>query len=271
MKRIVLFLLCFSISLPALAHASGSQYFGRLSTLKDIDDYLTEAAEEEAAEAAQKDDEEDDNSAVLDDKGRKTYEELKAWVEQNPEEFARMVAEDDAVYGKVEENEPGVEESEESPAELGDPGSYCPDPNSEVFTWEAKTKKKSKRSRGGGRRGGGGRGRCTAAVLRTNVSYCCLLFVRTRLGLPANPRSAHARDYGPVLSSHGYCTFRGSPDSAPVGAVLVYSGGASGHIEIKRGQDSYWWGPTNDGPATEWSSTRRNLKAIYTKCGGRKK
>lgn len=260
MKRIVLFLLCLSIPLPTLAHTGGAPYFGRLSTLKDIDDYLNEAAEEEKTEGDQAEAEEN-NSAVLDAQGLRTYEELKAWVEKNPEAFARMVAEDDAVYGKVDE----PERAEESPEELNDPGSYCPDPNSEIFTWEAKAKRKKKKGRG--RRGGGGGSRCTAAVLRTNISTCCLLFVRTKLGLPPNPRSVHARDYGSVLSSHGYCAFRGSPDSAPIGAVLVYSGGESGHIERKVGPNSYWWGPTNSGPASEWTSTKRYLKAIYTKCG----
>lgn len=237
---------------------------GRLSALKDLDDYLSEIAEqEEEMEAATADNE--DTSAELDEEGERSYAELKAWVDQNPEEFARMVAEEDAVYGKVED-EVEMEDGEEGESELTDPGAYCPDPNSDVFTWEAKAKKKK------GKRSRRGRGnRCTAAALKTNISTCCLLFVRTKLGLPPNPRSVHARDYGSVLSSHGYCTFKGGPHDAPVGAVLVYSGGASGHIERKIGPNKYWWGPTNNGPATEWKSTKRHLKAIYTKCGGKKK
>lgn len=260
MKRIVLFFLCLSLTTPAMAY-NGTPSVGRFSVLRDIDDYLTEIAEQEAEEAEAEGDGQD-NTAELDEEGQRTYAELQAWVEQNPEEFARMVAEEDAFYGE----EPGMEEGEEGESELTDPGAYCPDPNSDFFTWEAKAKKKKKKKRS--RRKGA---RCTAAVLKTNISTCCLLFVRTKLGLPPNPRSVHARDYGSVLSKNGYCTFKGTPHAAPVGAVLVYSGGASGHIELKRGKNSYWWGPTNSGPATEWTSTKRHLKAIYTKCGGGKK
>ena len=258
MKRIVLFIVCLSLTLPAVANANTSAT-GRLSALKDIDDYLTEIAErEQAAEEAAAD--ENDNTAELDEEGERTYAELKAWAEQNPEEFAQMVASEDGLY----DDEPGMEDGEEGPSELTEPGAYCPDPNSDIFVWEAKAKKK-KRSRGKKRV------RCTAAVLKTNISYCCLLFVRTKLGLPPNPRSAHARDYGSILTKHGYCVTKTTPRNAPVGAVLIYSGGASGHIELKRGANSYWWGPTNSGPATEWKNTKRYLKAIYTKCGGGKK
>lgn len=258
MKRIVLFLLCLSLSLPSVANAMEAP-IGRFSQLKDIDDYLTELAEQE--ELANADSE--DTAAELDEEGQKTYEELKAWADANPEEFARMLADDEATYGPVEDD--GGDYGPDEGEEMAEPGaSYCPDPNSDIFTWEAKAKKKK---RGRGKRGA----RCTPAVLKTNISTCCLLFVRTKLGLPANPRSVHARDYGSVLSSHGYCTFKGTPQAAPVGAVLVYSGGASGHIELKRGANSYWWGPTNSGPATTWTSTKRYLKAIYTKCGGKGK
>jgi hypothetical protein len=259
MKRIVLFLVCLSLTLPVLADATETPN-GRLSALKDIDDYLTELAEQDEAASADA----EDTAADLDEEGQRSYEELKAWADQHPEEFARMLADDEATYGPVEEDT-AMEEGEEGESELTDPGSYCPDPNSDIFTWEAKAKKKKgKRSRRKGNR-------CTAAALKTNISTCCLLFVRTKLGLPANPRSVHARDYGSVLSSHGYCTFKGTPQAAPVGAVLVYSGGASGHIELKRGANSYWWGPTNAGPATTWANTKRYLKAIYIKCGGKKK
>lgn len=256
MKRIALFLVCLSLTLPSVADAIDSNA-GRLSALKDIDDFLTELAEmEEAAAADPK-----DNGAELDDEGKRTYEELKAWAEKNPEEFARMLADDEATYGPVDEE--AEEEGEEVAAESDDHGAYCPDPNNDIFSWEAKAKKKKR----GGRGGRGGRGpRCTAAKLKTDISTCCLLFVRTKLGLPANPRSVHARDFGSVLGSHGYCTFKGGPDAAPVGAVLVYSGGESGHIERKIGPNKYWWGPTNDGPATEWTSTKRYLKNIWVKC-----
>jgi hypothetical protein len=215
-----------------------------LAGLRDIDDFLTELKEEEEANEPQNNDE-------LDEQGQKTLLELQKWAEENPEEFAAMVASDDEAYS----DEPDETEY------VSQDSAYCPDPNSPAFLWEAAARKKKKK-----------RGpRCTPAVLKTNISTCCLLFVRTKLGLPPNPRSVHARDYGSVLARNGYCTIKTTPRKAPVGAVLVYSGGASGHIELKRGPNAYWWGPTNTGPATEWKSKKRTLKAVYVKCGKSKK
>jgi hypothetical protein len=62
----------------------------------------------------------------------------------------------------------------------------------------------------------------------------------------SNPGGVHARDAGTQLRAAGFRNLRSdprfqnmTPEQAPVGAVLVYSGGDSGHIEVKSGASEY--------------------------------
>lgn len=62
----------------------------------------------------------------------------------------------------------------------------------------------------------------------------------------SNPGGVHAKDAGTQLRAAGFRNLRSdprfanmTPEQAPLGAVLVYSGGDSGHIEVKAGPNEY--------------------------------
>jgi hypothetical protein len=258
MKRITFVLLSTLLVLPRLSFAAP---FRAVNDLKQLNDYIEDNVADVSADD-QDDAEAANDGAELDAEGEKTYKELVEWANTHPEEFQKMI-DSQPPEEEQADDEAGDEEVTE------DASAYCADPNDPAQFLEAKAKRKAKKRRGK-KRGGN---RCTAAALKTSISVCCLLFVRTKLGLPSNPRSVHAKDYGSVLSSHGYCTTKvknNDPTYAPVGAVMIYTGGASGHIELKRGKNAYWWGPTNSVPATKWKKKKRKLRAVYVKCGKKK-
>lgn len=78
----------------------------------------------------------------------------------------------------------------------------------------------------------------------------CLMYVKFGLlsgGFATSyPPGAHAKDFGPKLKSMGFSNLMDmegfddiNPENAPPGAVIVYSGGRSGHIEVKMEDGRY--------------------------------
>jgi hypothetical protein len=169
----------------------------------------------------------------LDEQGARTLKELEEWAEVDPESFNDFFRE--------------PEKDEHDPHAL-----YCTEDSSwdEMLLARRRTQQR--------------RGRCVPTRGRILMG-CCLMYVRMKLGLPS--LGLHARNAGSGLQRHGYCNEIGkhNPNTAPVGAVLVYSGGPSGHIELKT-SNGFYFGPTNAQPATTWTSPRRNLIGIYVRC-----
>lgn len=78
----------------------------------------------------------------------------------------------------------------------------------------------------------------------------CLRYVKIGLmggGFTGSyPPGLHARDFGPQLRRMGFRNLKDdpryrnmTPEQAPKGAIIVYSGGPSGHIEVKAGSNEY--------------------------------
>jgi hypothetical protein len=97
------------------------------------------------------------------------------------------------------------------------------------------------------------------------------MYVRMRIGLSSDALPDHAKQIGPALARHGYCNKIGTYNakSAPVKSVLVYTGGESGHTEYKTGPSSFYFGPTNSAPASDWTETKRHLIGVWVRCGGK--
>ncbi len=77
----------------------------------------------------------------------------------------------------------------------------------------------------------------------------------------------HARDAGPHLRGIGFKNIMGpnvNSRNAPVGAILVYTGGKSGHIEVKAGANEYLSDFSSSGPIDSRTSARR-LIGVYVK------
>jgi hypothetical protein len=85
-----------------------------------------------------------------------------------------------------------------------------------------------------------------------NPSSGALCYRYVKMGLigggfmRTNPGGRHARGAGTELRRAGFRNLRDdprfrnmTPEQAPIGAVLVYSGGSSGHIEVKAGQHEF--------------------------------
>jgi hypothetical protein len=121
----------------------------------------------------------------------------------------------------------------------------------------------------------GGRSKCRPVPGRILMG-CCLMYVRMLLDqrslIPDGMRFGQAaRDAGRGLVRAGFrntlnprANLREQALAAPVGAVLVYTGGPYGHIEY-RTSSGYYFGPTNESPATSWTNLRRRLTGIYVK------
>lgn len=86
-------------------------------------------------------------------------------------------------------------------------------------------------------------------------------FTRSYLG------GVHARDAGSHLRNIGFKNIMGpniNSRNAPVGAILVYTGGKSGHIEVKAGAREYLSDFSSTGPIDSRTSARR-LIGVYVK------
>lgn len=104
------------------------------------------------------------------------------------------------------------------------------------------------------------------------LSGCCLMYVRLYLQqkklIPAGTSlGTHAKGAGNFLSKLGFRNVikQHNARSAPIGSVLVYKGGSSGHAEIKLGNSKFYFGPQNAIPATEWRSLKRTLTGVWVK------
>lgn len=116
------------------------------------------------------------------------------------------------------------------------------------------------------------RSRCTPTQGGRIQMGCCGMYVRMYLDdknqIPDGYRLGQAASkFGTPLQKAGFCNYVGryTPQSAPVGAVLVYRGGPWGHVEVKV-SGGYYFGPVNEMPATQWRSKKRILTGIYMKC-----
>lgn len=206
--------------------AAGASNFADLAK---IDDFLDNDIEKNAEEVE------------LDAQGRQSMQALEAFAKEHPADF----------LAQFEENETslGLEDGRDF---------YCEDGNP-VYLFDAKSRRRPRTARSGGG------SRCVPSGGRI-LQGCCLMYVRSRLGLPISMPDS-ASQAGPTLLNHGYCRKSVAPEAAPVNAVLVYSGGNNGHIELKTGPNSYYFGPTNREPASSWQSNRRRLTGVYVKCG----
>lgn len=94
----------------------------------------------------------------------------------------------------------------------------------------------------------------------------CASWVRLaleRAGIkPKGGGMGHAKDMGPGLTKLGFTKCNMKSRQAPPGAVIVYGGGAYGHVEIrtKNGYISDYWSAT---PRDVASGGTRPLKGVY--------
>ena len=84
------------------------------------------------------------------------------------------------------------------------------------------------------------------------------------------PSQLHAKDFGSHLSRAGFTNLMSTPglesinvDNAPPGAVIVYKGGTSGHIEVKMEDGGYGSDHWNDVPISDYLN--RTPIGIYVK------
>lgn len=80
----------------------------------------------------------------------------------------------------------------------------------------------------------------------------------------------HAKHAGDDLKRYGFKNLMDdpilnqmTPRDAPIGAVLVYSGGKSGHIEVRSGENEYLSDHSNDIPISDYLP--RKLIGVYVK------
>jgi hypothetical protein len=101
----------------------------------------------------------------------------------------------------------------------------------------------------------------------------CLRYVKFgMLGNYTNsyPPGLHAKDFGGQLQRMGFRNLKSDsrfrnmrPEQAPEGAILVYSGGPSGHIEVKAGPNEYLSDFRDSRPISE--RLPRRLIGVYVK------
>lgn len=84
------------------------------------------------------------------------------------------------------------------------------------------------------------------------------------------PSQMHAKDFGPHLTRAGFTNLMNTPgyeeitpETAPAGAVIVYKGGTSGHIEMKMPDGGYGSDHWNDVPISDYLN--RTPIGIYVK------
>lgn len=77
------------------------------------------------------------------------------------------------------------------------------------------------------------------------------------------PSEMHAKDFGPHLTRAGFTNLMQTegfenitPETAPKGAVIVYSGGTSGHIEMKMEDGGFGSDHWNDVPINDYLARR---------------
>jgi hypothetical protein len=183
----------------------------------------------------------------LDDQGRQSLQNFANWADENADEFDAKMRE-----LLLQEGYFDMGEDESSMATLpGEP---------EAFLNLVRR---------------GGRSKCRPVPGRILMG-CCLMYVRMLLDqrglIPDGMRFGQAaRDAGRGLLRTGFRNTlnpRGNLHAqalaSPIGAVLVYTGGPYGHIELKTAS-GYYFGPTNAAPATSWTHIRRRLTGIYVK------
>lgn len=80
----------------------------------------------------------------------------------------------------------------------------------------------------------------------------------------------HAKDSGADLKRYGFKNLMSDPTyaqmtarDAPIGAILVYSGGKSGHVEMKSGENEYLSDHANNIPISDYLP--RKLIGVYVK------
>ncbi len=102
----------------------------------------------------------------------------------------------------------------------------------------------------------------------------CLMYVKFGLvsgGFMSYPGTAHAQQFGPVLRQSGFTNLMDTPgfeditpETAPPGAVIVYRGGDSGHIEVKMEDGRYGSDFVSNSPISARTSRRVPI-GIYVK------
>ncbi len=102
----------------------------------------------------------------------------------------------------------------------------------------------------------------------------CLMYVKFGLvsgGFMSYPGTRHAKDFGPVLRNSGFTNLMDTPgfeditpEDAPPGAVIVYRGGDSGHIEVKM-EDGRYGSDFVSTTAISQRTSRRVPIGIYVK------
>ena len=238
--KLVLSLVLLVTSLPAQALTTGPGNFSEVGRI------VTEgggAFENPTTFLASSEDYFGEAEVELDERGRQTLQNFSVWADQNADEFDEAMREMFLKEGMMDTGE------ESGVAVPGEPG---------VTLQFARR---------------GGRSRCRPVPGRILMG-CCLMYVRMQLDnlglIPDGMRfGMSARDAGRGLSRVGFRNIlntRGNLHEqaldAPIGAVLVYSGGPNGHIE-RRTSGGYYFGPTNGSPATGWTHIRRRLTGIY--------
>lgn len=116
--------------------------------------------------------------------------------------------------------------------------------------------------------------RVVGSKLATTSIGRCLMYVKFGLvsgGFMRYPGTRHARDFGPVLRNSGFTNLMDTPgfedmtpENAPPGAVIVYRGGDSGHIEVKMADGRYGSDFVSNSPISARTSRRVPI-GIYVK------
>lgn len=102
----------------------------------------------------------------------------------------------------------------------------------------------------------------------------CLMYVKFGLvsgGFMSYPGTRHAQDFGPQLRNAGFTNLMDmpgfeniTPENAPPGAVIIYRGGDSGHIEVKMEDGRYGSDFVSNSPISARTSRRVPI-GIYVK------
>lgn len=116
--------------------------------------------------------------------------------------------------------------------------------------------------------------RVVGSKLATSSIGRCLMYVKFGLvsgGFMRYPGTRHAKDFGPVLRNSGFTNLMDTPgfeeitpENAPAGAVIVYRGGESGHIEVKMDDGKYGSDFVSSSPISARTSRRVPI-GIYVK------
>jgi len=116
--------------------------------------------------------------------------------------------------------------------------------------------------------------RRVGSKLATSSIGRCLMYVKFGLvsgGYMPYPGTRHAQDFGPVLRNNGFTNLMNTPgfeditpENAPPGAVIIYRGGESGHIEVKMDDGKYGSDFVSSSPISARTSRRVPI-GIYVK------